>query len=75
MFTDKLFEILKKQGVSFLLLGIAVWYFYLENNDLRSEVKSIQADVIKSYQNDNAEMRKVIERNTIVMEAILKNNK
>lgn len=69
--TDKFFEILKKQGLSFLLLGIAVWYFYTENKELRNEVRTLQSDVISKYQMDNVEMRKAIDRNTFVIETLI----
>jgi hypothetical protein len=72
MFSEKLFEILKRQGISFLLLGIAVWYFYTENKELRGELKDLQSDVIRNYQNDNAKMREAIDRNTFVIQSLLK---
>lgn len=75
MFSEKIFEVLKRQGVSFLLLGIAVWYFYTENKELRGQIHDLQVDTIRNYQTDNAQMRQVIERNTFVIESILKRHR
>ena len=82
MNTDKYLEMARKQGISFLLLAIAVYYFYSENTRLNNRINTLSDEskaTNAAYQVDHAAMRtiiesntKVIEKNTAVFEVILK---
>lgn len=65
---DYISEQLRLHGLSFLLLGAMVYYFYGEVERLSDEVKSCNKSVIQVYQAERAELRQVIERNTIALE-------
>ena len=54
-------DLLKKQGLSFVLLGIAVWYFYGEVKRVNEKADRCQSSIIEMYQD-------VIIRNTRAME-------
>jgi len=58
-----LLEMLKKQGLSFVLLGAAVWYFYGEVQRLENKADICQDNIIDLYQN-------VILQNTEVMKQV-----
>lgn len=68
-------ETLKKQGISFFILGCVVFYFYGELNELKKEVKLCNDTIVSIYSSNNSEMKEVIIRNTEVflrIENILK---
>jgi hypothetical protein len=56
-------DLLKKQGLSFVLLGVAVWYFYIEVKRLEEKADLCQNRIIELYQN-------VIIRNTHTLEDV-----
>jgi hypothetical protein len=56
-------DLLKKQGLSFVLLGVAVWYFYGEVRRLEEKADLCQNRIIELYQN-------VIIRNTHTLEDV-----
>jgi hypothetical protein len=63
-------EALKKQGLSFLILGGVVFYFYGELKEVRREVKNCQATIVEIYQIKNDELKDVIIRNTEALNKI-----
>lgn len=65
---DYISEQLRLHGLSFLLLGVMVYYFYEKVERLSDEVKSCNQAVIQVYQEERTELRQVIERNTIALE-------
>jgi len=67
-----LLEALKKQGLSFLILGAVVFYFYSELRELKSEVRACNDTIIGIYNVHTAEMKEVIIRNTQAFERIEK---
>ena len=54
-------DLLKKQGLSFVLLGFAVWYFYGEVRRLETKADLCQTQIIEMH-------RDVILQNTRAME-------
>lgn len=44
-------DLLKKQGLSFVILGVAVWYFYGEVKRLNDKADLCQNSIIEMYQN------------------------
>lgn len=54
-------DLLKKQGLSFVLLGFAVWYFYGEVRRLETKADHCQSQIIEMH-------RDVILRNIKAME-------
>ena len=71
-FTSFLLETLKKQGLSFLILGCVVFYFYNELKELKTEVKVCNDTIITIYEQNSSEMKEVIIRNTEVFHRIEK---
>ena len=70
MDTEKIFDILKKQGLPFLLLAGAVWYFYVENKHLNDRIDKLSFDNVQisvSYKVDHESMRLIIQNNTDVI--------
>ena len=62
------YGILKKQGLSFVIMGIAIWYFYGEQQRMQSEIKQCNDSFI-SYMNENQiKLISVIEKNTAALE-------
>lgn len=56
-------EVLKTQGLSFLLLGIAVWYLQGQNNELRREISLCNEDKYNG-------MLEVLRQNTIALKLL-----
>lgn len=64
----QLWQMVKRQGLSFvLILGLA-YIFWAENQDLRKQIQDSNQEIKDYYKNDNAEMRKVVERSNEVIE-------
>lgn len=57
-------ETLKKQGISFFILGCIVFYFYSELKELKAEVKLCNDTIVSIYSTNNSDMKEVIIRNT-----------
>lgn len=60
-----LMDLLKKQGLSFVLLGFAIWYFYGEVQRLENKSDICQDNIISLYQNvilQNTETLKKLDR-------------
>lgn len=60
-------EILKKQGVNFLLLALAVWWLNTKLEKVEDEYKQCNSKVIEMYETILIANQKVIERNTTVL--------
>lgn len=54
-------DLLKKQGLSFVILGVAIWYFYGEVKRLNEKADQCQQGIIQMYQ-------EIVIRNTRAME-------
>lgn len=65
-----LMEALKKQGLSFLILGAVVIYFHNELNDVRKEVKLCNDTIVEIYSKKTDELKDVIIRNTEALNKI-----
>lgn len=63
-------EQLQRHGLSFALLAAAVWYFYNVNARLQTEVRACNDRVIDIYQEQQKQLREVIDNNTKVLETI-----
>lgn len=70
VFGDLLVAQLKQHGLSFTLLAMAVWYFYTVNADLQREVRACNDKVIDIYNDQQSQLRNVIDNNTKVLESI-----
>lgn len=63
-------EKLRTQGLSFLLLGIIAYYFYMKVENLSTEVKDCNRDMLRVYQEERVQFKAIVERNTIALEAL-----
>lgn len=68
----------KRYGAVFVLLLIAVWYFYKEDEKqdlkieaLHIEIKQCNERVIQMYQDDHTKMLDVISKNTQAFEKLV----
>jgi hypothetical protein len=73
-----LFELIKNQGLSFLLLGTMTYYFYDNLAILQSEIKVLNTEIrecdkkiLEVYKNDHMELRKLLIEHKRVMEKII----
>lgn len=73
----ELFEILKKQGLSFVVMGISIWYFYIQQEKLQEKQQQMQVEMQQcndsfiEYMKDNQVMLiRVIEKNTMALETL-----
>lgn len=62
---------IQKQGLSFLLLAAAVWWFSVENNDLRRRIDDCNSNMIENFKTDRENMIRVIEDNTHTMDRLI----
>lgn len=67
-------EKLRTQGLSFLLLGIIAYYFYMKVENLSTEVKDCNRDMLRVYQEERVQFKAIVERNTIALEALQHRN-
>lgn len=67
---EYILEQLRLHGLSFLLMGVAVWYLHSRDVELRNEVKLCNQSMIDMYRIERKELRKVIEANTIALQKI-----
>jgi hypothetical protein len=68
---DKLVQIFLKQGITVILLLLAIWYIKTDNDELRAQLFKNQEKIESYYKNDNVQMLKAIERGN---EVIARNN-
>lgn len=56
-------ETLAKQGLSFLLLGVAIWYFNEQNNKLETRVFDCNSRIVEVYEEQNDRLLELVENN------------
>jgi arylamine N-acetyltransferase len=59
---------LKQQGFSVLLLVAAIWWMNGQNSKLSNKVDICNANTIEIYKEQNIELRKVVQQNTVAFE-------
>jgi len=64
-------EILRTQGLSFLLLGVAVWYLQSQNMELRRDVLNCQSTQIEYLTTKTETLTKTLESNTTALNRIV----
>lgn len=64
----QLWAMVKRQGLSFILIMGLAYIFWSENQDLRKQIQDSNQEIKDYYKTDNAEMRKVVERSNEVIE-------
>ena len=64
----QLWQLVKRQGLPFIILLMAVWYIRNDNEILRAELRKSQEEIKAYYKSDNQQMLKVIERNNEVID-------
>lgn len=62
-----LLDTLRTQGLSFLLLGVAVWYLQSQNMELRQDVLKCQATQIEWLTSKNEGLTSALEANTTAL--------
>lgn len=60
----------RMHGLSFVLLGAAVWYFHGENMKMSSEIRACNQSIIDMYRNDRIQLQEIISNNTKALEEI-----
>lgn len=63
-------DALRTQGLSFLLLGVAVWYLQQQNMELRKDVQDCQAVQIEFLTKKNEGLTQALEKNTTALSLI-----
>ena len=61
-------DTLRNQGLSFLLLGVAVWFLQSQNNDLAREVRDCQTEKYNA-------LITVVKSNTEALNNLIQNGK
>lgn len=61
-------ETLAKQGLSFLLLGVAIWYFNEQNNKLETRVFDCNSRIVEVYEEQNDRLLELVENNNKALE-------
>jgi hypothetical protein len=77
-FVKYLIEVIKKQGISFIILSCIVYYFYVEMQELKAEFNACNQNLMQLYSSHSTQMQEVIIRNTQAfekIEAIIEKNK
>ena len=67
--TTFLVKTVKDQGVSFLLLGLMVWYFHAQTTMLHTEIKECNNQQMEIYKSQNIKLMEVVDRNSKAFEA------
>ena len=65
---EQLWLMIKRQGISFIIILAVAYFFFNENEKMRIDIKAANDEIKTYYKTDNAEMRRVIERSNEVME-------
>lgn len=71
---DHIYEQLRLHGLSFVMLAAITYYFYTKVEALSNEVKDCNAAVIRVYEEDRKKLIETIERNTVALNKIRKQN-
>ena len=69
-FWSWIFNAMQKQGISFGLLCVAVWWFQNENIELHQKIDVCNRDIIQIYQDQNQKIIEVLDRNSVALEEI-----
>ncbi len=64
-------DALRKKGIDFVLIGAAIWYVVLENQEVRKEAQNCTQARIAYMESQNALMLEIVNKNTIAIEKIL----
>lgn len=59
-----LVNVLAKQGISFLLLGVMAYYFQTQTIALQEKTETCNEKIIEMYREQSKENREVIRQNT-----------
>lgn len=65
-----LLDALRTQGLSFLLLGVAVWYLQAQNVELRKDVQDCQSVQIEFLTKKNEGLTQALEKNSTALNLI-----
>jgi hypothetical protein len=69
-FINYLMDQIRLHGLSFIMLTLAVLWFYKENTKLTEEVKNCNSTMIEIYRNDKIRMEALINNNTQAFEQL-----
>ncbi len=61
-------QVLAKQGFSFMLLGLAVWYVTSQNQKMEARLNACNDTVISVYQEQNERLLDLVENNNRALE-------
>lgn len=64
-------EALRAKGIDFLFLGLAVMYFYTENQEVKAQATACASAHIEFVKQENNELKVILQRNTVALEKIL----
>lgn len=67
---DYLKSQVKVHGISFFLLGLAVWYFTGENREIKNEIRMCNEARMEQYQVERQQMMEVINNNTKALDKL-----
>lgn len=65
-----LVDSMKKQGFSWVLTALAVWFFYNQTQQMQAKIDLCNDTIIDLYKEDRKELLKVIQSNTFALENI-----
>ncbi len=68
-------DMIRKQGLSFLLLAAAVFFFYKDNSDLRKRIDDCNNNTITYFNEERSLFYEVIGENTATLKEIQQNLK
>jgi phosphoglycerate-specific signal transduction histidine kinase len=63
-------ESVKRQGFSWLLTALAVWFFYNQTQTMQQKIDDCNNTIIEMYQNDRETLIKVLQTNTDALEKL-----
>ncbi len=63
---------IKKHGLPLMMMSVAIYFFYNQFNQLRSEIDACNERIIDIYRNDHIEMKDVISKNTAAINSLNK---
>jgi len=68
-----LMDQLRLHGINLFLLGLAVWYFQIENTEMKSEIRACNDALIETYRVNQIQLLDVINNNTRALQDIPRN--
>lgn len=60
---------IRLHGLSFFLLGVAVWYFHGQNEVMKAEVRACNDTIIQMYATNQAKLMEALNNNTEALRA------